>query len=398
MFLRQVLAQEPARLPVQVLLKFHVQDPPIFLCIMSESSIPSLKITDFSEDVHCSTKLNYRTVGIRWTIANYDVICKTVELLKSSEFPEGEEQSQKWYLEFQPLKLTPDSKEIQEINLKRTRMGDLYVETLLCVETESNEIYKDSYAFELSNSQYVRYKPAVKELYNQLFKNKTADKSLIITCKVRIFDTTQPKTETAYWKNTFNTFEFFESSDLTQDISKFLLNDQAFQDVTISVGKKTFCAHKAILSTRSEVFQAMFTNEMSEKSNSLVEIDDLSPEVIKSMLHFIYTDKVDYEDLKKLAPELLGAAEKYNLRRLKKMCVAAMHRNLAVENILNTLKVADIYSIAYLKKEALKFLVTHHRAIKTQNEFKTLIAERPHLMIEFLDVQENILETLKKTS
>ncbi|XP_033210640.1 speckle-type POZ protein-like isoform X1 [Belonocnema kinseyi] len=346
--------------------------------IMSNSSIPSSQMTDTSKDLHCSTKLNYRTIGIRWTIENYDVVCKTVKLLKSPEFPESEEESQKWYIEFEPLAITPDSKEIQHICIKRKFTDYLYVEMLLCVETESNQIYKDSYAFELSNSRYVCYKLAVKKLYKQLFKNQTLNKSIVIICKMRIFDTTQPKTETASRENTSY---FFESSDLTQDISKLLLNDQTFQDVTISIQGKIFGAHKNILAARSEVFAAMFKHEMSEKCNSLVEIMDLTPEVVQKMLSFIYTDKVDDEVLKKTAPELLAAAEKYNLQRLKEMCAAAIHRNLAADNVLNTLKVADLYSTSNLKKVALKFLASHHRVLKSQDEFKTLIAERPHLTV-----------------
>lgn len=60
----------------------------------------------------------------------------------------------------------------------------------------------------------------------------------------------------------------------------------------------------------------MFSSEMSEKNNSLVEIKDLTSETIEKMLHFIYTDQVDDHDLKESASELLDAAEKYDLRRL----------------------------------------------------------------------------------
>ncbi|XP_033223908.1 speckle-type POZ protein B-like [Belonocnema kinseyi] len=188
--------------------------------------------------------------------------------------------------------------------------------------------------------------------------------------------------------------QLFESNDFLQDMAKFYVDDQNFQDVKITVQEKIFGAHKAVLAARSKVFAVMFTNEVSEKCNSLVEIKDMMPEVVEKMLSFIYIDKVEDSELKKFAPEILAAAEKYNLQSLKKRCVAAMHRNLSVENVLNTLEVVDTYSISNLKKVALKYLVTHRQDVKSQDEFKTLIAVRPHLVVEMIDIQDNIPGTL----
>ncbi|XP_033214362.1 speckle-type POZ protein B-like [Belonocnema kinseyi] len=364
---------------------------------MSDASIPRLKMTDTSEDLHCSTKLNYRTIGIRWTIENYDDVCKTVKLLKSPEFPEGEEELQKWCIEFEPLEIIPNSQQLLVVYLKRRPLnGDIYVDAILGLEDKSKHVLNLSFKCIVPDGEYGVFRFLVKNICETLLWNETADKSLTITCKIRIFDTSEPKTETASRKNIS---EFFETSDLIQDISKLLLNDQAFQDVTISVGEKTFRAHKAILATRSEVFQAMFTNEMSEKSNSLVEIEDLTPKVIEKMLLFIYTDKVEDSDLKEFAPQLLDAAEKYNLRRLKEMCIAALYENLSIENVLNTLEIADTYSIPNLKKEALQFLVAHRQVVICQDEFKTLIAERPHLVVEMfrMNIQNNNPETSTDT-
>ena len=73
--------------------------------------------------------------------------------------------------------------------------------------------------------------------------------------------------------------------------------------------------------------------------------------------------------MKESTPELLAAAEKYNSIRLKEICIVAMLKNLAVENILQTLEVADIYSIPYLKKAALHFFSAHRQIIKNIDGF-----------------------------
>ena len=59
---------------------------------------------------------------------------------------------------------------------------------------------------------------------------------------------------------------------------------------------------------RSPVFRAMFEHEMEESKFNRVEISDISPEVFKEMLNFLYTGKSP--NLSEMAAELLAAADK----------------------------------------------------------------------------------------
>lgn len=229
------------------------------------------------------------------------------------------------------------------------------------------------------------YNVTSKVLYKRLHWGKCSDKALIITCEVRILQST----EDVCLKVPNIRLERLKSSDFLQDMSKMLLNYQVFKDIKISVRGKLYGAHKNILATRSEVFAATFSHEMSEKINSNIKIEDMEPETAEKMLLFIYTDKVDDLDLKKLASKLLAGAEIYNLKRLKEMCILSMHKNLNVETLLKTLEIADIHSIPDLMKAALKFLAAHCQGIKGQSEFKTLITKRPSLMVEFIDIPDN---------
>ena len=60
---------------------------------------------------------------------------------------------------------------------------------------------------------------------------------------------------------------------------------------------------------------AMFDHDMEEKKNSRVEVKDVEPEVMAELLRFIYTGKTATID--SMAAELLAAADKYALERLK---------------------------------------------------------------------------------
>lgn len=142
---------------------------------------------------------------------------------------------------------------------------------------------------------------------------------------------------------------------LSDDLGS-LLETNKFSDVILSVDGKDFHAHKAILAARSPVFAAMFEHEMEEKKQNRVEITDMDPEVLKEMLNFIYSGRAN--NLEKMADDLLAAADKYDLERLKVMCEEALCSNLSVESAADVLILADMHSAQQLKAHAIDFINT----------------------------------------
>ena len=80
-----------------------------------------------------------------------------------------------------------------------------------------------------------------------------------------------------------------------------------------------------------------------------IEVNDVEPDVMADMLRFIYTDKAP--NLETMAAELLAAADKYALERLKVMCEEALCNNLTVENVSEILILADRHSAEQLKAQ-----------------------------------------------
>ncbi|MEJ1277815.1 hypothetical protein NN561_008733 [Cricetulus griseus] len=99
-----------------------------------------------------------------------------------------------------------------------------------------------------------------------------------------------------------------------------LWENSLFTDCCLVVAGQEFQAHKAILAARSPVFRAMFEHDMQEKRKNRVEIQDLEPQVFKTMMDFIYTGKAP--DLHSMADAVLAAADKYCLERLKESVYA----------------------------------------------------------------------------
>lgn len=106
----------------------------------------------------------------------------------------------------------------------------------------------------------------------------------------------------------------------------------------------------------------MFSVNMVEKEFNTVEITDFDDEVVKGMLEYIYTGETEL--MSERAPDLLQAAEKYDLGGLKEDCEYAMAENLHVENAAEILVLAHLHNANLLKPRVIDYinwLVLHIR-------------------------------------
>merc|ERR1719309_515791 len=93
-----------------------------------------------------------------------------------------------------------------------------------------------------------------------------------------------------------------------------LLEEGDYSDVLIQCEGRHFKCHKAILSSRSPVFRAMFQHKsMLEQQKNAVDIQDLSAATVERMLKYVYSGRMDMMDD---MCDLLAAADKYDLKEL----------------------------------------------------------------------------------
>lgn len=92
-------------------------------------------------------------------------------------------------------------------------------------------------------------------------------------------------------------------------------------DVQLRVCGRIFNAHRWILSARSPVFSAMFSNDMLEANTGCVDISDIPPNIFEKLLFFIYNGRLleSADDLL-----LLKAADKYQIETLVAICRASL--------------------------------------------------------------------------
>ncbi|XP_073838527.1 protein roadkill-like [Musca autumnalis] len=174
-------------------------------------------------------------------------------------------------------------------------------------------------------------------------------------------------------------------SSLTKDLDNILTNKE-FSDVTlVAQDGIELKAHKLMLCARSQVFAAMFRNDMEESKTNRIRIDDMSAEVIKGMLRYIYTGYAgDYVPCK-LAKELFIAANKYALFDLQTMCENILINTMNRDTVTDTLLLADRHANERLKNTALQFIAYNIEAIKGNEPWKKLRQTNHELCMDVLE-------------
>ncbi|KAF8779223.1 hypothetical protein HU200_002900 [Digitaria exilis] len=179
-------------------------------------------------------------------------------------------------------------------------------------------------------------------------------------------------------------------SDLQKDLAELLWKKDG-TDVTIDVGKETFSAHKWLMAARSPVFKEKFFGSSTQRRTAMnhIQIDDMEPQVFKSLLHFMYTDtlpKMDEEALSAMATGLLAAADRFKLESLKKICEEMLCKRVDMSTIESCLVLSERHRCPALQAACMKFLDSpgNLKAIMAKEDgFEMAKKNCPTLLLEF---------------
>ncbi|GBO17145.1 Speckle-type POZ protein [Araneus ventricosus] len=163
------------------------------------------------------------------------------------------------------------------------------------------------------------------------------------------------------------------------DELKEAYSNQFLTDVELKTKTKSFPAHKILLCARSPVFKAMMTNDMKEKNSNIIQVDDLEDDVVKQLLLFLYSDRL--ENLQwESAFKLYYAGDKYAVEKLKKICSAFLVENVTILSVCEVLLLADKHNDCGLKKAVEDFIFKHEKQVYCSDEWENLIETNPSLV------------------
>jgi len=163
-------------------------------------------------------------------------------------------------------------------------------------------------------------------------------------------------------------------------------------DVRFKVEKETFRAHKYVLSEASDYFSAMFSHNMKEKEQDVIEMHEISPKGFTCMLEYFYHGHVTIEPLN--IEDILEAARFFHIEFLLSSCCDFLVRHLSLENYSSVLHLSDTYALGDLRYEIFKFVGVNFQQLKQQPSFLSMQFELLYTLLAedyFVDAPETLL-------
>lgn len=358
---------------------------------------------DYSLDSVCCTKRTLHTFSHMWIVENFSSYLEDPEpiiCLSSAPFSpvSGLSMGTQWRLVCYPKGNYGASSNYMSIFLEYIK-GEHDIKakaeySLVNRKCELTDMRKDAQfsIYKCGNSRgfinYVKYDTLT------LLENETLDDDkLKIYVRITIMDDAITE-ETKYQEFDENDSVNFTTrglEGLVRDFSQLLLNSSIqLSDIQIKVRSieqqstpVIFNAHKLILAARSPVFAAMFATHTLETKTNIIEIHDLHPNTIQSMLEYIYTGKVN--DIKNSTVELYRCADKYQLEDLRLQAEMALINSLSIDTSAEILLLADQHHSKDLKSRVMQFIVSGNlRAIIQTDGWHKYVACIPDLVTEVI--------------
>ncbi|XP_070545826.1 kelch-like protein 12 [Ptychodera flava] len=145
-------------------------------------------------------------------------------------------------------------------------------------------------------------------------------------------------------------------------------------DVTIRVNGMEFRCHRVVLGASSRYFRAMFSHEMLERGEDIINLKDSDPNIVESLLHFAYTSNVTISD--ETVQGLMECSLLFQFPEVFDKCCTYMQQHLHPSNCLGVIRLAEDLACDHLRQAAWKFTLKHFPAVAQHGEFLLVDNER----------------------
>ena len=138
-------------------------------------------------------------------------------------------------------------------------------------------------------------------------------------------------------------------------------------DVVLRAGGQEIHTHRAILAACSSYFLAMFTHELREREQEVVDIKDMNPEILSSLVDFAYTGEIDItvENVQ----EVLSASSLLQIIQVQDICCDFLKKQLDATNCLGIKNFAEANGCSQLSSLIDSFARQHFQEVVLGSEF-----------------------------
>ncbi|OCT93337.1 kelch-like protein 35 [Xenopus laevis] len=171
-----------------------------------------------------------------------------------------------------------------------------------------------------------------------------------------------------------------------------------FTDIVLVVEGKDYPCHKAILSSCSSYFRAMFGGHLKESQLDMVEIQKIPSPVMDILLEYMYGGSLLIEEDNVVG--ILEASDLFHMKTLRDACVKFLENQLHPCNCVGIRKFADSFAISDLSEKSKKLILEGFAEVSCHEEFLDLSKEElvEYLSNEHLVVrkEEEVFEAIMK--
>ena len=148
-------------------------------------------------------------------------------------------------------------------------------------------------------------------------------------------------------------------------VGKNLYQKMQRSDFTMVFSGAEVPCHKNVLAAASPVFEAMVENQHLEAIESKANIE-VSEEVGRAFVKFIYTGEIEEEILKDQAVAFLELGDKYDIQVLKELAEAKLLMLLDKKNMVEFVSLGDHYNANKIFEAALKMTKANMTWLRNQ--------------------------------
>jgi hypothetical protein len=182
--------------------------------------------------------------------------------------------------------------------------------------------------------------------------------------------------------------------DDTVVMNKEIFDSGRFSDVSVAIEGKELKLHKNIL-VSSDFFFRMFSNKFQEATAGVVKLELAEGSSVAATvlaIEYIYTRNVELDGDSVM--EVLAAADKLQLTKLKDHCVAFLEQHVHAENACMLYRASGQLGLSKLEEQCKEFILKHAAAVFKSEGLRHMPKEAMVDMLKGdnnLDVQEEVV-------
>lgn len=157
---------------------------------------------------------------------------------------------------------------------------------------------------------------------------------------------------------------------LLQDGLNDMLEHDNFIDCVLKIKEKEFPCHRLVLAACSPYFRTMFLSELEESKKREINLEDVEPEIMGKILHYIYTSEIDITEQN--VQDIFSVANMFQIPSIFTVCVSFLQKRLCLSNCLAIFRLGLMLDCPRLAVASRDFLCDRFSLITRDEEFYQL--------------------------